>query len=72
MLAKVCFPVIIAMAIYRDGQGNRKMSMKSLSIVMLLAVIASIALPVAANAACQVGDRACQSNDAAQRRSGGR
>ena len=47
-------------------------SMKSLSLVMLLAMIASIALPIAANAACQVNDRACQSNDAAQRRSGGR
>ena len=46
--------------------------MKSLSLVMLLAMIASIALPIAANAACQVNDRACQSNDAAQRRSGGR
>lgn len=46
--------------------------MKFLSLVMLFAMIASIALPIAANAACQVNDRACQSNDAAQRRSGGR
>ena len=51
---------------------SRNLFMKSLSIVMLLAMIASIALPIAANAACQVNDRSCQSNDAAQRRSGGR